>query len=152
MRPIHVNEWDGPASAAPAVLVHGTFSWALRAFEFQRALARSRRILLPDRRGFGDSPDLDRSQANDSSVGDDHGLEITSDYAVDAVDLLVLMSGAGPRGVHLVGHSYGGTVAMLAAAARPDLVRSLVMVEPCAHTVAAVGISFPLATCRGWPT
>ncbi len=47
------------------------------------------------------------------------------------------MEAAGSRGVHLVGHSYGGTVAMLAAAARPYLVRSLVLVEPCAHTVAA---------------
>jgi pimeloyl-ACP methyl ester carboxylesterase len=40
-------------------------------------------------------------------------------------------------GVHLVGHSYGGTVAMLAAAARRDLVRSLTLIEPCAPTVAS---------------
>ena len=119
---IHVGEWDGPIRAAPAVLVHGTFSWASWAFAQQRPLARDRRVLLPDRRGFGDSPEPEGG---------------TSDYAVDAVDLLELMAAAGPSGVHLVGHSYGGTVAMLAAAARPDLVRSLVLVEPCAHTVAA---------------
>jgi pimeloyl-ACP methyl ester carboxylesterase len=33
-------------------------------------------------------------------------------------------------GAHLVGHSYGGVVAAVAAARRPDLVRSLVLVEP----------------------
>nr|WP_221377895.1 alpha/beta hydrolase [Actinoplanes polyasparticus] len=120
--PIHVGEWDGPATALPAILVHGTLSWASWAFAGQRPLARDRRILLPDRRGFGDSPE---------PAGG------TSDYAVDAVDLLELMAAAAPHGVHLVGHSCGGTVTMPAAAARPDLVRSLVLVEPCAHTVAA---------------
>ncbi len=54
--PIYVHECAGPSSATPAIFVHGTFSWALRAFEHQRPLARDRRVLLPDRRGFGDSP------------------------------------------------------------------------------------------------
>ncbi|MBM2622418.1 alpha/beta hydrolase [Actinoplanes sp. LDG1-06] len=120
--PIHVTEWPGPPAATPALLVHGTLSWASRTFEHQRPLATNRRVLLPDRRGFGDSPDLEGP--------------FTSDYAVDATDVRALMAAAGPKGVHLVGHSYGGTVAMLAAAAEPDLVRSLVLIEPCAHTAA----------------
>jgi pimeloyl-ACP methyl ester carboxylesterase len=121
MRPrINVSVWDGPASQTPAVLIHGTFTWATLAFEHQRSLARQRRILLPDRRGFGASPDLDNSDA-------------TSDYMIDAEDIGELIAG----GAHLVGHSYGGTVAMLAATARPDLVHSLTLIEPCAHTVAA---------------
>ncbi|MCY1142139.1 alpha/beta hydrolase [Actinoplanes sp. Pm04-4] len=120
--PINVTAWDGPGPAAPAILVHGTFTWASWAFQHQQPLARDRRVLLPDRRGFGHSPDPDDG---------------ISDYAADASDILELMASAGPHGVHLLGHSYGGTVAMLAAAARPDLVRSLTLVEPCAHTVAA---------------
>lgn len=32
--------------------------------------------------------------------------------------------------IHLIGHSYGGAVALAAAQARPDLVRSLVLIEP----------------------
>jgi len=97
------------------VLVHGTFSWGTLTFSGQRPLAASRRLLVPDRRGFGASPGS------------------SSDYAVDAVDVVALLG----DGAHLVGHSYGGTVAMLAAAARPDLVRSLTLIEPCAHQVAA---------------
>jgi pimeloyl-ACP methyl ester carboxylesterase len=121
MRPgVNVSVWDGPVAKTPAVLIHGTFSWATLAFGHQRPLARQRRILLPDRRGFGASPDLDDSDA-------------TSDYTIDAEDIGDLIAG----GAHLVGHSYGGTVAMLAAAAHPDLVRSLTLIEPCAHTVAA---------------
>ena len=121
MRPrINVSIWDGPSSQTPAILIHGTFTWAALAFENQRPLAQHRRILLPDRRGFGVSPDLDNG-------------DVTSDYTVDAADIIELMV----DGAHLVGHSYGGTVAMLAAAARPDLVRSLTLIEPCAHSVAS---------------
>ncbi|GLY93360.1 alpha/beta hydrolase [Actinoplanes sp. NBRC 103695] len=129
--PIHVTVWDGPAAATPAILVHGTFTWATHSFEHQRPLAAARRVLLPDRRGFGASPDLEPARpASDPGASPDTA---TSDYAVDAADVVELMGG----GAHLVGHSYGGTVAMLAAAARPDLVRSLTLIEPCAHMVAA---------------
>jgi len=37
---------------------------------------------------------------------------------------------------HVVGHSYGGVVSLLAAAARPELVRSLTVIEPPATRVA----------------
>jgi pimeloyl-ACP methyl ester carboxylesterase len=39
-------------------------------------------------------------------------------------------------GAHLVGHSYGGVVAMLAAAMAPEKVLSLVLIEPAAHRAA----------------
>ncbi|MFB9238754.1 alpha/beta fold hydrolase [Plantactinospora siamensis] len=115
-----MSSWDGPAEATPAILIHGTLSWAARAFERQRPLARARRVLLPDRRGFGASPDL-------------RDADVTSDYVVDAEDVLGLLAG----GAHLVGHSYGATVATVAAAARPDQVRSLTLIEPCAHGLAS---------------
>jgi pimeloyl-ACP methyl ester carboxylesterase len=115
-----VTVWEGPVAATPAVLVHGTCTWGTRSFEHQKPLSSERRIILPDRRGFGASPSLD-------------GSSFTSDYSVDAVDVVDLLD----PGAHLVGHSYGGTVAMLAAAARPDLVRSLTLIEPCAHSAAA---------------
>ncbi|MFV2020982.1 alpha/beta fold hydrolase [Micromonospora sp. LOL_023] len=78
--PVNVTIWDGPAAAARAILVHGTLSWAASAFERQRPLARHRRVLLPDRRGYGRSPDVDDGQ-------------VTSDYAVDAQDVIALMTG-----------------------------------------------------------
>lgn len=40
-------------------------------------------------------------------------------------------------GAHLVGHSYGGVVALLAAARRPEAVRSLAVIEPPAFALAA---------------
>ncbi|MFR9774465.1 alpha/beta fold hydrolase [Micromonospora sp. MS34] len=117
MLPIHVTVWDGQAGRGDQViLVHGTMTWGLASFAHQQPLARHRRILLVDRRGFGASPDTDRS-----------------DYDVDADDIVGLMD----RPSHLVGHSYGGVVAMLAAAGRPDRVSSLALIEPSALAVAA---------------
>jgi pimeloyl-ACP methyl ester carboxylesterase len=85
-------------------------------FAAQRPLADAAELWVVDRRGFGASPDVDRS-----------------DYALDATDVAGLMAG----GAHLVGHSYGGVVAMLAAAMRPGDVRSLTLIEQAAHRAAA---------------
>ena len=39
-------------------------------------------------------------------------------------------------GAHLVGHSFGGLVALAAAARRPDAVLSLTLIEPALHKIA----------------
>nr|WP_285561877.1 alpha/beta hydrolase [Streptomyces hygroscopicus] len=41
------------------------------------------------------------------------------------------------RGAHVVGHGDGGLVATLAAGRRPDLVRSLTLIQPAAFLAAA---------------
>ena len=115
--PIHVTVWDTlEACSDQVILVHGTMTWGLAAFAHQQPLAEHRRVLVVDRRGFGASPDIEQS-----------------DYDVDADDIVALMD----RPSHLVGHSYGGVVAMLAAVRRPELVSSLALIEPAALAVAA---------------
>ncbi|MGW2266231.1 alpha/beta fold hydrolase [Streptomyces koyangensis] len=117
-RPVHATVWDDrPDSTAneprwPVVLVHGILTWGTDArygFAAQRPLAARRRLLLMDRRGYGRSPDIARS-----------------DWAVDAEDIVGLLG----TGAHLVGHAYGGVGAMAAAVRRPDLVRSLTLIQP----------------------
>jgi len=101
---------------SPAVFVHGVLSWGTDieyGFGAQRPLAAHRRLLLVDRRGYGASPDLPPGPYR-------------SDYGVDAEDVGRLLG----EGAHLVGHSYGAVAAMLAATARPDLVRSLCLIQP----------------------
>jgi pimeloyl-ACP methyl ester carboxylesterase len=105
---LHVTEWG---EGEPAVLVHGSLGWGEESWAAQRPLAEGRRLLLPDRHGFGDSP------------GPDAG-----DWEADAASVAALL----PAGAHLVGHSYGGVVALLAAARRPGAVRSLCVIEPTA--------------------
>ncbi|MFJ6380917.1 alpha/beta fold hydrolase [Kitasatospora sp. NPDC092039] len=137
---VHVTVWDdrdragadrapaGPVDRdAPALFVHNIFSWGsdpAYGFAGQRPLADGRRLLLVDRRGYGDSPDTARS-----------------DFEVDAEDVVEVLEGgaraAGPGGAHLVGHGNGAVAVLLAAARRPDLVRSLALVQPSAFTAAA---------------
>src|SRR5207253_2577376 len=81
----------------------------------QRPLAEHYRLQLIDRRGFG------------ASLSDDR-----VDFERDAEDVEELLG----DGAHLVGHSYGGVVSLLAAARRPDAVRSLALIEPPAFGVA----------------
>ncbi|MEV7716825.1 alpha/beta hydrolase [Streptomyces sp. NPDC088184] len=140
MAAVHVTVWDdrdrvgggraptaSVAAAAPALFVHNIFAWgsdSTYGFAGQRPLADSRRLLMMDRRGYGDSPDTARS-----------------DFEADAEDIVeVLGEGTfaeGLDGAHLVGHGNGAVSALIAAARRPDLVRSLTLIQPSAFTAAA---------------
>jgi len=112
---LHVTVWgDGP----PAVLVHGSFGWGEHTWREQRPLADRYRLLLVDRRGFGRTPPADRRV----------------DFEPDADDVADILAGE-PR-AHVVGHSYGAIVALLAAAQTPNAVRSLCVIEPPAFGVA----------------
>ncbi len=110
--PIHVTEWG---TAGPEVLVvHGGVQGGLgggpSTFARQEALAqRGWRLRLVDRPGFGQSP----------SRGVD-------DMEADAVWIADMLGG----GANLIGHSWGGGEALLAAARRPEAVRSLILIEP----------------------
>jgi pimeloyl-ACP methyl ester carboxylesterase len=109
---VNVTVWgDGE----PAVFVHGSFGWGEETFGEQRPLAEHYRLLVVDRRGFGASPANGRV-----------------DFEHDADDVAELLG----DGAHLVGHSYGGVVSLLAAARRPDAVRSLLLIEPPAFGIA----------------
>lgn len=59
-------------------------------------------------------------------------IEPGADYSMaeHVADLGVVVASTGSDPVHLVGHSYGAFVALLLAIERPELVRSLVLVEP----------------------
>lgn len=105
---LHVQVWG---EGVPAVLVHGSIATGEESWEGRRPLAdRGFRLLVPDRRGYGDA-----------AAG-----EVGEDYLQDAEDLAELLG----DGAHLVGHSYGGVGALIAAARRPDAVLSLAVVEP----------------------
>jgi pimeloyl-ACP methyl ester carboxylesterase len=103
---LNVTTWG---TGDPAVLVHGSFGRGEATWKEQRPLADAYRLHLVDRRGFGGSP-------ADGRV----------DFERDADDVAGLLD----QDVHLVGHSYGGVVSLLAAARRRKAVRSLTVIEP----------------------
>lgn len=98
-----------------AVFVHGIFGWGTDTFPRQVELADDYQVVLLDRRGYGGS----------KNAG-------PPDWQLDAQAVLRLLGSGG----HLVGHSYGAVVALVAVCMRPDLVRSLVVIEPLAVGIA----------------
>ncbi len=102
----------------PAVLVHGVYPGSPADYAAQQPLADTFQLLAVDRRGYGANPD------QGSPLG----------WPADCADLLRLLEAT--SGAHLVGHSYGGAVVGLAASRRPDLVRSLTLVDPTLHAAA----------------
>lgn len=113
---------DTDAPRGRAVLVHGSTTWGASAFARQRPLAATHRLELVDRRGYGASPDVAHSDA-----------------LLDAADLVDVLAadvmGNGPA--HLVGHSFGTVVALLAAGRVPGAVRSLTLIEPSCYRAVA---------------
>lgn len=98
------------------VLVHGSVSDAAMTWSQQKPLERDWTLAYVDRPGYGEgAAPVERE-----------------DFALDAP----LVADALGDGAHLVGHSYGGVVALLAAAQRPQAVRSLTLVEAAALDVA----------------
>jgi pimeloyl-ACP methyl ester carboxylesterase len=109
---LHVERiGEGP----PVVLVHGSIRGGQAAWTEQRPLVERWTLVIPERPGFGAGPLVERV-----------------DFEVDAPLAAELLAG----GVHLVGHSYGGVVSLLAAAQRPEDVRSLTVLEPPAFSIA----------------
>ena len=112
MADIHVTELgtEGPK----IVLVHGSAQGSTvggdKHYLGQQALAaQGWRLAIPDRPGHGRSPAPGRPD----------------DFELDGLWVADLLG----EGAHLVGHSYGGLVALAAAAARPEAVKSLTLVE-----------------------
>lgn len=98
------------------MLVHGSVTAARRTWgSLPTALGGSFAVEAPDRPGFEPG---------------------TAERRVDFDEHAAWLVGRMPPGAHLVGHSYGGVVCLLAAAQAPELARSLTVVEPPCTRVA----------------
>lgn len=99
------EDGDGPA----VVLVHGTMDRSSSFGRVARVLDEFRTIRY-DRRGYGHSVDLGPPEGMDQQVDD-------------------LLDVIGDQPAMVAGHSYGGTVALAAAARAPELVSGVVAYE-----------------------
>jgi len=106
---------DVLGSGPRIVLVHGSVSAGLLTWSAQRPLAERFTLVILTRGGYAPNPPLER---------------IDFDQQADEIAALL------ESGDHLVGHSYGGVIALLVAARRPNALASLTVVEPPALDVA----------------
>jgi pimeloyl-ACP methyl ester carboxylesterase len=97
------------------LLVHGSVVNAELTWSAQRPLAERFEIVAPNRRGFPPGPEVEHVDFEDEAVWLERFVE---------------------PGTHLVGHSYGGVIALLAAARHPERLHSLAVIEPPAFGVA----------------
>ena len=97
------------------VCLHASASSGRQWRALQNRLAGRYRVLAPDLYGSGDSPPW--PQERQLSLADE-------------ATLLEPVFEAAGESFHLVGHSYGGAVALRAALANPARIRSLVLIEP----------------------
>jgi pimeloyl-ACP methyl ester carboxylesterase len=105
------------AGAGPRlVFVHGSISAGWEAWVEQQPLADRFELLVLWRSGYAPNPPID-----------------SLDFEAQALEVAALLR----PGDHLIGHSYGGVVALLAALHAAPILASLTLVEPVAFAVAA---------------
>ena len=97
------------------MLVHGSVVNAELTWSAQKPLADRFEIVAPNRRGFPPGPDVDAVDFEDEAEWFQPFLEADT---------------------HVLGHSYGGVIALLAVAKQPERLRSLTVIEPPALGVA----------------
>jgi pimeloyl-ACP methyl ester carboxylesterase len=102
------DPWTRPETI---LLLHGNAESSLAWYAWVPHLARRYRVVRPDRRGFGQSTPMPRD------------FEWSFDVLID--DHIQLMDALGIDGVHLVAAKWGGTLARVFAARRPQRVATL---------------------------
>jgi pimeloyl-ACP methyl ester carboxylesterase len=117
----------GPAAGGPVVLIHGAFlATAYAPLCAEPALATHDRLIRYHRRGY---------------AGSSHPSGPAS-TARQAADCRALLAHLGVERAHVVGHSAGGPIALQLALDAPEVVHSLVLLEPLLEE--AVGPAFRL--------
>jgi pimeloyl-ACP methyl ester carboxylesterase len=113
-----VHTWYAEEGAGqPVLLLHGALTDSSEFGATAPALAQRFRVLMPERRGHGHTPDLPGPIS----------------YDLMARDTIAFAEALGLGRAHLVGHSDGANVALLVALGRPDLVDRLVLISGNFH-------------------
>ena len=116
-RPVLRSSILAAGTGAPVLLLHGSASASMMWTSIIDALKSRFRVIAPDLVGYGRT---------------DSWLDGHDFTAADELRLLEPLLPQAPAGVHVVGHSYGGLVALHMALAGRIALRSLTLIEPVA--------------------
>jgi pimeloyl-ACP methyl ester carboxylesterase len=112
--PVHWADFGGPARVPPIVMVHGLGGSHLNWVRVARPLTERNRVITIDLPGFGFSPAAGRRTSIEANT--------------KVLDRFINEIIGGP--VILMGNSMGGAVTILEAAASPQAVAAVVLVDP----------------------
>lgn len=108
-------EYRMEGDGEPVLLIHGALiADAFRPLLAEPTLTKRYRLIAYRRRGYGDSTSVERSITMEDQAADGRGL----------------LRYLGFDRAHVVGHSYGGSIALQMAMDAPDLVHSMALLEP----------------------
>lgn len=116
--PVHWVDFGGPSGVAPIVMVHGLGGSHLNWVRVAGPLAERNRVIAVDLPGFGLSPAA--------------GRRTTIDANAELLDRFINVVVGAP--VILMGNSMGGAITILEAAAHPQAVAAVVLVDPALPT------------------
>jgi pimeloyl-ACP methyl ester carboxylesterase len=122
---------EGPRRSSAVLMVHGNPTWSFYFRSLVRALAPTRRCIVPDHVGMG----LSEKPENYSYT-----------LATRIADLEALVASLGLTEIDLVVHDWGGAIGMGLAGRHPKLIRRLVILNTAAF--AAPHIPTRIALCR----
>ena len=108
-----MNYAEGPQSGAPLLFLHGATTW-WKDFEPLQSLSQRWHVYACDMRGHGKSS---------RTPGKYRAIDFSS-------DVVALIQKQIQEPVVLVGHSNGGTLALLAGAHIPELIRAIILLDP----------------------
>jgi pimeloyl-ACP methyl ester carboxylesterase len=123
--------YEESGSGEPVLLVPGTGFGRATWGEFGELLARRRRVIAYERRGFGSAAP-----------------EEARNMRVHAEDARSILERARALPADVVAWSGGGLAALALAAENPDAVRSLLLIEPSVHGIRAITASALWMTIR----
>jgi pimeloyl-ACP methyl ester carboxylesterase len=130
---VHARSVPGPGGALGAVLVHGLGGSSLNWTDLLLEIGPEVGAVAPDLPGFG---------ASDPPVDGDYRPAAMAEVVAELIEARC------EPPVHLIGNSMGGAIALVVAARRPDLVRSLALVSPALprYTAMLTNIHLPVLT------
>jgi haloalkane dehalogenase len=122
---------EGPRSDEAVLMLHGNPTWSFYYRELVKALAATRRCVVPDHIGMG----LSEKPEN---------YRYTLEQRIE--DVAALVAQLGLNKVHLVVHDWGGAIGFGFAARRPELIGRLVVLNTGAF--ASTRIPGRIALCK----
>src|SRR5512139_1329348 len=114
----HDHAYRREGAGAPALLVHGITTHSVLWRDVLPELAAGHDVVAPDLLGCGAS---------------EKPLDVSYGLAAHAERMAALVEALGLGPVHFVGHDLGGGIGQILAVRRPDLVRTLTLVNPVGY-------------------